>query len=370
MSWRRVVAPDPLERRIATRIDGIVTELGAEDGQVDDASLAELKRLSELLEIRRKSSSTGRRRLNLAILAVLAIVIVFGLSAVHPRAAIELHVWGPEVAFTTDSAQTILDVFVTDKLTVRGAAQLSILAPGKRLSWSGGGPISIETIGPNSAITLERLGADRSASITLATGRDSNAYAIRFSPARGQLAASLDGSLRIATGIRTSPITLTPSARGVFTRRSNVVALDIYVDPRVGSPILVPIAINDLRLYRADEIHGDSTPVEWHRHSTIDSATVRFVAFNRTRWSLPRDEVLRFEGVRHGRIESITMTGHQIGLRITAEVRNVVYGADRSIQPTWLDALRDRTDLSALAAGVASLVAFVLMLARHWTGRT
>jgi hypothetical protein len=132
--------------------------------------------------------------------------------------------------------------------------------------------------------------------------------------------------------------------------------------------MLVPLAIKDLQLYQQDELHGDSTPSEWHRHSTLDSAALRFITFNRPRWTLPRDEVLRLEGIRHGRIESVGMAGGAVMLRVTAEVSDVLVGNGRlSIQPTWLEALHGRSDLAALSTAVASLVAFVLMLARHWS---
>jgi hypothetical protein len=368
-------AGDLLRALVAEQASGLAADALTNGGQVPAERLDALARLSKLADLRDATTRRAERRWPIVLVAAGTVACVSVLLFARVKSTeVELDLQVSELSFIVPAAQVITDAMSVGTLGLEGlsAAELPAARPGPgRPQEAALVRLVAEQDGArHGSVSLDPIAVPARTRVSLVQGQGVRRYRLGLRGGMPDLAASLQGPVRIVLPGEVNDVRDFPFPRRVgFTPDSQEVTLDFGGGDGTGAlqPFRPPVPVESLSLFRIDQFQtagGLLAP----RVSTIRSGTVFFESVDGHARPLRPGEGLNLPRSR-GEIRELRLDDSAVAVRFHGTVWDMSVGSAggrRSLMPTLFEWLSARHGLSLLWGAAAYMIGLFTALAGWW----
>jgi hypothetical protein len=360
-----------IEQLLRDEVQALSERTAKPGGNVSAEEMESIRRLRELLEIRRCLAPPRRRRWPVIMTLVVTLLLVSFLFFDRMKSAdVEMDLKVSEVAFRLARPHRLWDLMSVTSLGVSGVGEIELpasigqAAAGKR---DGGFRLATESDG-------KRFGAANLAPLELPTGtrvrlqKTSISRQYRLSLQADNIAIRVDADGRVtisAPGLPPSHFDFAvPQAISSHTGHDEV-EVDLTVAHSIDAKFLAEVPINELSVARVEE--SSNSAQSFARHvSNIISGSVYFETLGTEAKLRPAEEIRLDSAV--GEIRNIVLEDNGIAVSFHGRVAGMTIGFEegRSIMPTRLEWLRAQHGLPLLWGTALYLFSMITAALRWW----
>jgi hypothetical protein len=368
-------APDAELKRLIEAKSAAVTAAALRDGgNVSQADVDDLDRLTRLLELQAPSAATVfQRRWHMAVLLVGTLIAVSVLLFARVReTAIELEIDATQVSFELASRQVLLEHVSLERLGASGFERIDLpeLPDGGEGDAENLQAIAVAAAGDGAgrgSVDLTHVAPAEGTRVTIAHAEVAKEYRLSLIDPHFEVNVGVQGPVRLSS-LGGEPVDFRNPRAVKLAATTGVVDLDLLFRDVDQSGIIPQIPVRNLMFARVVDHSADVSVTR--RLSTINRGTLYFESLNGTERALRTGEALRFREA-HGEIRALKLGNDQLVLNFQGRVRGMVTGSldhPQDLMPTWLEWLKAQHGLSLLWGSTFYLFGLALTIGRWLKG--